>query len=171
MISTSSAFNFLVNKYIKEENAKPLLLEMNRFELEINKNKIKLSTINAANYNMNLEAALTHIDFADKILAWCTQLRIRIKLQKHLVEKKLDRETIIINKEIEESQEIALMTSKTEKVAAKNKLLKEKLIDRQQEYEDVKLDYETIEAFVNEAINFRDSRYAYYQAVKNIKID
>lgn len=171
MLSTSSSFKYLLNKYSKSDVADAILKEINRFELEIETNKIQLSKINKSNYNLMLETSLTHIDYADKLLAWCNQLKIKVKTKKHLCEKSLDRETIIINKEIEDMQEIALITSKTEKTAMKNKLLKEKLLSLQENYDEVKLDYDVSETFVNEVSNYRESRYAYYQAVKNIQLE
>ncbi len=171
MISTSSSFKYLLNKYSTNEAATLILKEINRFELEIELNKIKLSNINKSNYNLMLETSLTHIDYSDKMLAWCTQLKIKVKTKKHLCEKKLERETIILNREIDQCQEIALMTSKTEKASMKSKILKEKLLNLQEDYDETKLDYETADAFVNEISNFRESRYAYYQAVKNIQLE
>lgn len=166
MIANSSAFIFLISNYISnKDTSNEIIKRIKFFEEEMN-NRVPINDINISNYNLALEKALQHIIYADNILDWCMQLKLKIKAMKHVVEKKLEIETINVTKEIEQLDELAEITTKTERTARKNFLLKDKLINITQRYEDVKLDYETIEMFINSANNMREARYAYYQAVK-----
>ena len=171
MISGSSMFSYLLGKYIiKEEVRTQLMNAITNYESDIN-TRMKIDDINISNYNVALETAIKHIEYADQILAWVQHLKLKIKMSKHILEKRLNTETILVTNEIENCQEIALLTTKTEKTSKKAFMLKEKLIKEQQDYDDAKIDYETIEVFVNECINAREARYAYYQAVKQIRLD
>ena len=168
MIGDSNIFRNLIKKHtLKEENSIKLLELILSYEKIID-SRLPLPNINNTNVIESMNSSLDMIKYSDKILSWTKQLSINVITYKNSVSKRYELEKIKVIKLIEASDTLRAISTKTEKENTKKFLIKEELLELEDELEMVKFEEKISISFIGDAENLREFVYAYYQSIKKI---
>lgn len=168
MIGDSNIFRNLVKKYTsKEENCIKLIECITLYETTIEK-RLPLSQINNTNIIESMNSSLDMIKHADKILSWSKQLSINVVTYKNSVSKRYELEKIRVTKMVEASDTLLAVGTKTEKENMKKFLIREELLELEDELETAKFEERISLSFIGDAENLREFVYAYYQSIKKM---
>lgn len=168
MIGDSNIFRNLIKKHTSnEESSSKLISYISKYESVIEGRK-PLSHINNTNIIEAMNDSLDMIKYADKILSWTKQLSINVVTYKNTVSKRYELEKIKVTKLIETSDTLLAINTKSEKENMRKFLIREELIELEEELESAKFEEKIALSFIGDAENLREFVYAYYQSIKKI---
>lgn len=167
MIADSSLFNNLIKGHTELNKANSIIAGISTYEKDFQSRKA-LHKIKREDYIEVLNSSIDYIEKCGRIVSWVNQLKLNIMHKKELLNKKYDIEKIKISKQIEVSEALREITTKEEKKQTKIFMLKEQLLELEQEMDTIKLELSIGERFVNDADGLNKLAYAYFQAVKQI---
>lgn len=170
MLHKSSLFKMLITKTKDSSVASQILNKIKEYEENFEK-KVKLQNVNKSNYAEVLNNAIEYIEHANNMKSWTKDLRLNIMRIKIGINKRLEAEEIKVNKMVELHETLKDVTSKTERTKMKSMLMKEQLLELEQMLDEAKSDLECAEMFEDEAKDYSELTYAYYQAVKTLNLE
>ncbi|MGL5716628.1 hypothetical protein [Cetobacterium sp.] len=168
MIGDSKIFRNLVKKHTAKEESYIKLIEFITLYEDIIEKRIPLSKIDNTNIIESMNTSLDMIKYADKILSWTKQLSINVITYKNSVSKRYELEKIKVTKLIETSDTLLATSTKSEKENLKKFLIREELLELEDELESAKFEEKISLSFIGDAENLREFVYAYYQSIKKI---
>ena len=156
MIGDSNIFKNLIKKHTtKEENSEKLIKIIREYEKTID-NRLPLPNINNTNIIESMNSSLDMIKYADKILSWTKQLSINVTTYKNSISKRYELEKIRVTKLVEASDTILSIGTKTEKENMRKFLIREELLELEDELETAKFEEKIALSFIGDAENTRE---------------